>query len=91
MKPEEARGRPPGQDALVKQDRGAQKASTPATALSAAQLLTAGQLATRWQVPKSHVYRLARTGQIPLVRLGRYLRFRLDAIEVWEEEGQPHA
>ncbi len=49
------------------------------------QLLTADQLAERWQVPKSHVYRLAREGAIPVVELGRYRRFRLDAIEQFEK------
>jgi excisionase family DNA binding protein len=49
------------------------------------QLLTADQLAERWQVPKSHVYRLAREGQIPTVELGRYRRWRLDAIEQYEQ------
>jgi excisionase family DNA binding protein len=48
-------------------------------------LLTAEQLAKRWQVPKSHVYRLAREGRIPVVQLGRYRRFRLDAIEQFEK------
>jgi excisionase family DNA binding protein len=48
------------------------------------QLLTADQLADRWQVPTSHVYRLAREGRIPCVELGRYKRFRLDAIERFE-------
>jgi excisionase family DNA binding protein len=41
-------------------------------------------LADRWRVPKSQVYRLSREGQIPTVRLGRYYRYRLDAIEAWE-------
>ncbi len=49
------------------------------------QLLTAEQLAERWQVPKSHVYRLAREGRIPTVELGRYRRFRLDQIEAYEQ------
>lgn len=48
------------------------------------QLLTADQLAERWQVPKSQVYALTRTGAIPTVRLGRYYRYRLDAIEAFE-------
>ncbi len=47
-------------------------------------LLTAEQLAARWQVPRSHVYRLAREGAIPCVELGRYRRFRLDQIEAYE-------
>ncbi len=50
-----------------------------------AQLLTAEQLAARWQVPTSHVYRLAREGRIPTVELGRYRRWRLDAIEQHEK------
>lgn len=40
-------------------------------------LLTAGELAERWQVPKGHVYRLTRDGLIPAVRLGRYYRYRV--------------
>jgi excisionase family DNA binding protein len=63
--------------------------SVRATGPSALPLLTAEDLAARWQVPKQHVYRLARTEQIPTIRLGRYYRFRLDAIEAWEEK-QPH-
>jgi excisionase family DNA binding protein len=50
------------------------------------QLLTADQLAERWQVAAAHVYRLTRDGAIPAVRLGRYVRFRLDAIERFELE-----
>ncbi len=57
----------------------------PPEALSAARLLTAAQLAERWQVPKAHVYRLSREYGLPTVRLGRYFRYRLDAIERWEE------
>lgn len=49
------------------------------------QLLTAEQLALRWQIPKSHCYRLAREGQIPCVQLGRYRRFRLEDIEAFEK------
>jgi excisionase family DNA binding protein len=52
--------------------------------MTGAQLLTADQLADRWQVPKSHVYRLTREGQVPAVKLGRYYRYRLDAIERFE-------
>jgi excisionase family DNA binding protein len=52
--------------------------------LPAVQLLTAEQLAARWQVPQSHVYRLTREHRIPVVRLGRYYRYRLDAIERFE-------
>jgi excisionase family DNA binding protein len=54
--------------------------------VSAAYLLTADDLAARWQVSKHHVYRLAREGRIPCVQIGRYYRFRLAAIEAWEAE-----
>ena len=47
-------------------------------------LWTAEELAGRWQVPKAHVHRLAREGRIPVVLIGRYQRFRPDAIEAWE-------
>jgi len=49
-----------------------------------AQLLTAEQLAARWQVPVSQVYRLTRDGRVPAVSLGRYYRYRLEAVEAWE-------
>lgn len=48
------------------------------------QLLTAEQLAARWQVPKSQVYALTRRGAIPTVRLGRYVRYHPAAIEAFE-------
>jgi excisionase family DNA binding protein len=47
-------------------------------------LLTAEQLAERWQVPKAHVYALTRRGEIPTVKLGKYYRYRLDQIEAFE-------
>ena len=47
-------------------------------------LLTAEQLAERWQVAPAHVYRLTRQGAVPCVRIGRYYRYRLAAIEAWE-------
>ncbi len=49
-----------------------------------ARLLTAEQLADRWQVSKAQVYRLARDSRIPTVAIGRYYRFRVAAIEAWE-------
>ncbi len=51
------------------------------------QLLTVEQLAGRWQLPTSHVYRLAREGRIPVVALGRYRRFRLADVEAFEAGG----
>jgi excisionase family DNA binding protein len=52
--------------------------------------MTAGELAERWQVPKSHVYRLTREGRIPAVRLGRYYRYRLAAVESWERDTEAY-
>ncbi len=53
------------------------------------QLLTADQLAQRWQVPKSHVYRLTREGQVPAVKLGRYYRYHPAAIAAFETGTNP--
>lgn len=48
------------------------------------QLLTAEELATRWQVEVAHIYRLTRRGEIPAVKLGRYYRYPPDAIRQFE-------
>ena len=50
-------------------------------------LLVADELAERWQVPRAHVYRLARDGRLPTVTLGRYKRWRLDEVEAFERAG----
>ena len=47
-------------------------------------VMTPEGLAARWSIPKSHVYRLTREGRIPVVKLGRYYRYRLDQIEQFE-------
>jgi excisionase family DNA binding protein len=48
-------------------------------------LLTAEELAERWQVKVGWVYQKTRSGDIPKVPLpGRYYRFRLDVIERFE-------
>jgi excisionase family DNA binding protein len=54
---------------------------------NAHKLLTADELAERWQVDKAHVYRLTRQGSIPAVKLGRYYRYRLAAIDEFETKG----
>ncbi len=46
-------------------------------------LLTADELAEVLGVPTGWVYRQSREGRIPTVRLGRYYRYRLVAIERW--------
>lgn len=50
-------------------------------------LLTPDQVAERWQVGKAQVYRLARDGRVPAVRLGRYVRFRVGDLEAFERDG----
>jgi excisionase family DNA binding protein len=52
-------------------------------------LLTAEEVAERWQVSAKLVYRLAATGDVPAVRLGRCVRFRPDAVEAFER-GDPN-
>ena len=49
------------------------------------EILTAEQLAERWQVPKSWIYAKVRTGELPRLPLpGKYIRFRLETIEEFE-------
>jgi len=43
-------------------------------------LLTPEELADRLQVPRSWVYEQSRLGNIPTHRLGRYIRFDLQAV-----------
>lgn len=49
-------------------------------------LLSAGQMAQMLGVPKSWVYEQSRKGRIPTVTLGRYRRYRAEAITCWVEE-----
>ena len=46
-------------------------------------LLTVDDVAERLGVTKDWVWAQARAGRIPHVRLGRYRRFREEAIEEW--------
>ena len=46
-------------------------------------LLTAEQVASVLGVPRSWVYEQSRRGTIPTVTLGRYRRYRREAIEAW--------
>lgn len=50
-------------------------------------LLTADQVAARWQVSPAQVYRLTREGRLPTVRIGRYYRYRLAGVEDFEATG----
>jgi excisionase family DNA binding protein len=51
------------------------------TARDAENLLTAGELAERLNLPESWVRTEERAGRIPSLRLGKYVRFRLRDIE----------
>jgi excisionase family DNA binding protein len=50
-------------------------------------LLTPEQVAERWQVKRSWVYRAARDGVIPCVRLGHYVRFEEETLREFERKG----
>ena len=47
--------------------------------------MTADEVAELLGVPASWVYEQSRTGRIPTVTLGRYRRYRREAIESWVE------
>ena len=49
-------------------------------------LMTATEVAELLGVPVSWVYAQSRRGGIPTVTLGRYRRYRVDAIEAWVQE-----
>jgi predicted DNA-binding transcriptional regulator AlpA len=49
------------------------------------EILTAEQLAQRWQVGTDWIYAKCRSGELPKIPLpGKYVRFRLDVIEAFE-------
>ena len=52
------------------------------------QLLTAEQLAQRWQVSRAHIFNLMSRG-MPSLKIGRARRFDIGAAEAWlAVEGQ---
>lgn len=65
----------------------AQVIQLPTPEISIDRLLTADELAARWQVPKAQVYRLSREGRLPTVRIGRYYRHALRAVTAFEAAG----
>ena len=48
--------------------------------------MTAAEVAELLGVPKSWVYEQSRRGAVPTVTLGRYRRYRREAIEAWVEQ-----
>ena len=59
--------------------------------MSRSRLLTAAEVASILSVPKSWVYEQARSGRLPTVCLGRYKRFREEAIREWVERQETGA
>jgi excisionase family DNA binding protein len=55
------------------------------------QLLTASEVAQLLGVRTSWVYEQSRNGDIPTVRLGRYRRYRAEAIATWLREKEATA
>jgi excisionase family DNA binding protein len=51
------------------------------SARDAENLLTAGELAERLNLPESWIRNEERAGQIPSVRAGKYVRFKLSEVE----------
>jgi excisionase family DNA binding protein len=49
-------------------------------------LLTAEDVAALIGMQVDYVYKLVRAGQVPHLRFGRSVRFRLEAIEEWLHE-----
>jgi excisionase family DNA binding protein len=50
-----------------------------------ARLLTVPEVAAQLQVAKSFVYELTRTGRLPCVRVGRYVRVDSRTVDAWLE------
>jgi excisionase family DNA binding protein len=50
------------------------------------QHLTAEDIAERLQIPIWSIYEMARAGDLPVLRIGRRIRFREEDIEQWEKE-----
>ena len=51
-------------------------------------LLSIEELAELLGVPKSWIYRRTSLGEIPYLKLGRYVKFDLDQVTAWVEEKQ---
>lgn len=54
--------------------------------------LTASEVSERLGIPEYSIYAMAREGELPCLRIGRRVRFRLKDLERWEEskvEGSP--
>jgi excisionase family DNA binding protein len=54
-------------------------------------LLTADDVAAMLGVPRTWIYEQSRRGLIPTIELGRYRRYRREAIEAWLIEQEQRA
>ena len=50
------------------------------------ELMTAAEVAEMLSIPTSFVYELSRRAELPTVAIGRYRRFRREAIQEWIEQ-----
>jgi excisionase family DNA binding protein len=46
-------------------------------------IFLAEEIAQILRVPKGRVYELARQGKLPVLRIGRQVRFREESLDVW--------
>jgi excisionase family DNA binding protein len=69
----------------------AQEAATSADAGTNGRLLTAEEVAELLGVTPAWVYEQSRAGRIPTVTLGRYRRYRREAIDRWIQELEQRA
>lgn len=60
--------------------------ASPPVDFNPTRLLTATEVAERLRVTTAWVYAATRANRVPHVRLGRYVRFRADAIDRWIAE-----
>ncbi|MXV19172.1 helix-turn-helix domain-containing protein [Deinococcus xianganensis] len=51
-------------------------------------MLRASQVSQLLQIGRNQVYELARSGQLPSIRLGRTLRFSREGLSTWIKEQQ---
>lgn len=49
-------------------------------------LLTLDQVADRWQVAKGLLYRMTEDGRLERVKIGKYVRIPLAAVEAYENQ-----
>ena len=73
------------------QGNGRRRSRPETTGTGTGTLLTADELAELLGVPTGWIYRQSRAGTIPTVKLGRYYRYRLEAIERWIVEREQAA